>query len=303
MKKLTTLFLILAALMAAGCGTKTDKDAILTENASGSPITKTIGSLLLSINPEIEIGYDENGMVLSLEGENEDGKKVLSEYTDYKGKTCETVIDELVKKIYADGYFEKKVDGHEKNIIIKLEDDSVCPDESFMENLEQTLQDSITECRLTSAPILIDEKDLDTNGLITPEKAKEIVLSQLGLSDAQFIKVFFDPEDQTYEMKFTVDDITYEFEVNASNGKVIESETDTADDIDDGTDSDTDDTDDDDSDDMDDDPSDDDDTDDDDDADDTNDNGIPDDDDTDNDSSDDGDTDDDNNDDTDDDRD
>lgn len=227
MKKLTTLLLTLVVIMTTGCGAKSSSNAALPAVSSEPVVSKAIGSILLSINPEIKIDYDEKGIVISLEGKNEDGKKVLAEYTDYEGKSCETIVDELVKKIHADGYFEKKVDGHEKNIILKLEDDSLYPDEAFLKNLEQKLQDTIKECNLTSSPVLVEKKDLDDKGLITLEKAKEIVLTQLGLSSAEFTKAAYDPEDNTYEMKFTVDGITYEFEVNASNGKVLEAETDT----------------------------------------------------------------------------
>lgn len=227
MKKITTLLLTLVVIMATGCGAKSSSNAALPAASSEPVVSEAIGSILLSINPEIKIDYDEKGNVISLEGKNEDGKKVLAEYTDYEGKSCETIVDELVKKIHADGYFEKKVDGHEKNIILKIEDDSLYPDDAFLQNLEQQLQDTIEECNLTSSPILVEKKDLDDKGLITLEKAKEIVLTQLGLSSAEFTKAAYDPEDNTYEMKFTVDGITYEFEVNASNGKVLEAETDT----------------------------------------------------------------------------
>ena len=237
MKKITTLLLTLVVIMTTGCGAKSSSNAALPAASSELVGSNAIGSILLSINPEIKIDYDDKGIVISLEGKNEDGKKVLEEYTDYEGKSCETIVDELVKKIYADGYFEKKVDGHEKNIILKLEDDSLYPDDAFLKNLEQKLQDTIKECNLTSSPILVEKKDLDDKGLITLEKAKEIVLTQLGLSSAEFTKAAYDPEDNTYEMKFTVDGITYEFEVNASNGKVLEAETDTDnDDIDDSAD-------------------------------------------------------------------
>ena len=234
MKKLTTLFLTLVVIRTTGCGIQSSSNAALPAASSEPVSSNAIGSILLSINPEIEIDYDDKVIVISLEGKNEDGKKVLAEYTEYEGKSCETIVDELVKKIHADGYFEKKVDGHEKNIILKLEDDSLYQDDAFLKNLEQKLQDTIKECNLTSSPILVEKKDLDDKGLITLEKAKEIVLTQLGLSSAEFTKAAYDPEDNTYEMKFTVDGITYEFEVNASNGKVIEAETDTDnDDIDD----------------------------------------------------------------------
>ena len=108
MKKLTTLLLTLVVIMTTGCGAKSSSNAALPAVSSEPVVSKAIVSILLSINPEIKIDYDEKGIVISLEGKNEDGKKVLAEYTDYEGKSCETMVDELVKKIHADGYFEKR---------------------------------------------------------------------------------------------------------------------------------------------------------------------------------------------------
>ena len=44
------------------------------------------GTLTLSVNPEIQIEYDEAGRVLALTGRNEDGKGIVEVYTDYIGK-------------------------------------------------------------------------------------------------------------------------------------------------------------------------------------------------------------------------
>lgn len=226
MKKLTTLLLILTVAIATSCGTRASSSAVLPSSTPKEAVSKAFGTLLLSVNPEIEITYDEKGIVLSLKGKNADGEKLLAEYTNYQGKNCETVIDELVKKIYADGYFDNKIDGHEKNIVIKLQDGSSYPDDTFAKSLEKKLHDTINECNLTAAPVIVDKKALNKNGLITLEKAKEIILTQLGLSNANFTKADYDPEDNTYEMEFTANGIEYEFEVNADNGKVLELEAD-----------------------------------------------------------------------------
>ena len=44
------------------------------------------GILLLKVNPEIAIFYDEEGKVTNIESRNDDAKKIIESYTDFKGK-------------------------------------------------------------------------------------------------------------------------------------------------------------------------------------------------------------------------
>lgn len=93
-----------------------------------------VGKICLSVNTEIEVEYDEEGIVLEVEDANDDGKNVAGSYKDFDGKDCALVVKELVKEIYNDGYFETQLDGHDKNIVIKLETGSAYPNEVFLES-------------------------------------------------------------------------------------------------------------------------------------------------------------------------
>lgn len=46
------------------------------------------GTVLLSVNPEIEMDYDDLGNVVALNALNDDGQSVLAGYTDYEGRPC-----------------------------------------------------------------------------------------------------------------------------------------------------------------------------------------------------------------------
>ena len=92
---------------------------------------KAAGTVLLSVNPEIEVEYDNGGLVLDVEGINDDGKTVVAGFENYKGKDCRTVVNELVRKIYESGYFNNTIDGHVKNIVLKLKEGSAYPDDDF----------------------------------------------------------------------------------------------------------------------------------------------------------------------------
>lgn len=106
-----------------------------------------VGTVLLSVNPEIEVEYDKNGLVLEIEGLNEDGKTVVKDVKDYQGKDCRTVVSELVRDIYADGYFEGTVDGHVKNIVLKLEEGSVYVSDEFLQDVVDGIREAVQEWR------------------------------------------------------------------------------------------------------------------------------------------------------------
>lgn len=218
---------MLSVALLAGCGNKNN------ENKKAVNSEKAAGVVLLSVNPEIEIEYDYDANVIEIEGMNEDGKSMLINYSDYKGKKCDEVVKELVDKIYEAGYFEKTVGGHEKNIVLKLEEGSEYPDESFLEDVAQGVRDTVEEHHLESKAMTVDQKDLGEKGYIGLEKAKELVLAQLGFDEATFTQKEYELDDGVYELEFTKDNVEYEYEVDAVTGKVLEADREHNDDWDD----------------------------------------------------------------------
>ena len=215
----------LALALLAGCGAQPAEQAS-AENG-------TVGTVLLSVNPEIEVEYDKNGMVLEIEGLNKDGKTVVKDVKDYQGKDCRTVVNELVREIYADGYFEKTVDGHTKNIVLKLEEGSVYVSDEFLQDVADGVREEVQECGIGAKAMTVSEGDLDDAGHIGQNKAKELVLAQLGLESASFRDHEYELDDGVYEFEFTAGGVEYEYEVDARTGKVLEADIDGNDDWDD----------------------------------------------------------------------
>ena len=225
-KSLTlTVSAALALSLLAGCGAQPAEQASV-EN-------KAIGTVLLSVNPEIEVEYDQNGTVLAIEGLNEDGKTVVKDVKDYQGKDCRTVVSELVRDIYDDGYFEGTVDGHVKNIVLKLEEGSVYVSDEFLQDVADGVRETVQECGVSAKAMTVSEGDLDDSGRIGQNKAKELVLAQLGLKSASFRDHAYELDDGVYEFEFTADGVEYEYEVDARTGKVLEADIDGNDDWDD----------------------------------------------------------------------
>ena len=208
----------LALSLLAGCGAQPAEQS--------STESKAVGTVLLSVNPEIEVEYDKSGLVLEIEGLNEDGKTVVKDVKNYQGKDCRTVVNELVREIYDDGYFEKTVDGHTKNIVLKLEEGSVYVSDEFLQDVADGVRETVQECGIDAKTMTVSEGDLDDAGHIGQNKAKELVLAQLGLESASFRDHEYELDDGVYEFEFTAGGVEYEYEVDAHTGKVLEADID-----------------------------------------------------------------------------
>ncbi len=240
MKKTNLKHIILFATAAAvltGCSAAAPASSSAPSTAEPAPASSSgflangaAGAVLLSVNPEIEVEYDKNGVVLEVEGINDDGKSVVSGYTGFEGKDCQTVVSELVREIYEDGYFENTVAGRAKNVVVKLEEGSSYPDQQFLDDVANGVRSAVESCGVDSVPVPVSDEDYAQNGYIGLEKAKEIVLAQLGLSEATFTERDYELDDGVYELEFTSGGVEYEFEVDAVTGKVLEADYDRNDD-------------------------------------------------------------------------
>ena len=222
-----TAALTLTALTACGssAGTAASPDAG-TAPAAQEAAGGTVGTVLLSVNPEIEMDYDEAGNVVALTGINDDGKAVLASYTGYEGKACTAVISELVDEINAGGYFDATIDGHEKNIVLKLERGSQYPSDQFLSELAEAVRLVVEADQIGSRTVTLDSDDYDDTygdkGYINAAAARNILSAQLGRDDLQFVEKDYDLDDGEYEVEFVLDGVEYEYEVNAVTGKVVE---------------------------------------------------------------------------------
>lgn len=231
---------LLSVVLAATIGTAILGGCVAESENANRPSESTAitaglagGKLLISVNPEIEIEYDKKGVVVEIEGVNDDGKEIVAKYSDFDGKDCETVVNEIVKLIYDAGYFETTVAGNTRNIVVKLEEGSYYPKDKFLENVAQGVRDTVQMLEIDSEPMLVKDTDYNQNGYIGLDKAKEIVLAQVGLDEASFVDKEYELDDGRYEFEFTANGVEYEFEVDARSGKVLEADKEHNDDWDD----------------------------------------------------------------------
>ena len=241
MKKTTMLSLTTLALTAVfsltACGNTAASNAPAASTVSaGSAAPQAAaavtpaGTVLLSVNPEIEMEYDDAGQVLALNALNGDGSAVLEGYTGYEGKPCTGVVSELVSRINQDGYFEKTIAGQEKNIVLRLEHGSSVPDEQFMNDLANAARTTVEAEQIGSRTVALDQDDLDDThpgkDYINAQAAESLLAAQLGRDDLQFVEREYDLDDGDYEVAFVLDGVEYEYEVDAVTGKVTEMDVD-----------------------------------------------------------------------------
>ena len=242
MKKTTTLTLTALALSAAftlnACGHAAASAApsVPAQEAAApapaalptaAPAPLPAGTVLLSVNPEIEMEYDGGGNVMALNGLNDDGRAVLNAYSGYEGRPCAEVVGELVGQIDAGGYFDETIGGQEKNIVLRLESGSSAP-AGFLDGLADAARSTVETRQIGSQTMTLDGDDMDdayaAQGYISAGAAEQLLAAQLARDDLQFVERDYDLEDGDYEIAFVADGIEYEFEVDARTGKVTEME-------------------------------------------------------------------------------
>lgn len=117
------------------------------------------GTLVLRVNPEIAVEYDENGRVTAIRGKNEDGKDIVAGYQDYIGKECREVVGDLVNAIHEAGYFVEEVEGEGRKITIEIEAGSVLPGDKFLEEIVTDIRQYVTDMNMNSPVVVEGETD------------------------------------------------------------------------------------------------------------------------------------------------
>lgn len=148
------LSLSLCGGLFAGCGSR---ETTAPTSGTDTEIQKeeTGGVISIKVNPEIAVHYDDQGMVTKIEARNDDGEKVIADYTGFEGKECRIVIGDLVAAINEAGYFVEEADGKTNQITLEIEEGSVLPEENFLNMIVAEIQ-KYTSAEKISTPVAVD---------------------------------------------------------------------------------------------------------------------------------------------------
>ena len=98
----------LALTTLTACGRSAGTASLPGNSNTTAPIQAesngSVGTVLLSVNPEIEMDYDDLGNVVALTGRNQEAQTLLASYTGYEGRPCTQVVGELVDEINENGF-------------------------------------------------------------------------------------------------------------------------------------------------------------------------------------------------------
>ena len=141
----------------AGCGSsqKAETGAEQSATVVEAQAEEQGGVISLKVNPEIAVFYDENGAVTKIESRNDDGKKVITDYTGFEGKECRVVIGELIALINEAGYFVEETEGEAHQITLEIEEGSILPTENFLNTIVAEIQ-KYTSSEKINTPVAIN---------------------------------------------------------------------------------------------------------------------------------------------------
>ena len=131
------LTLVCGLLFAAGCAQPPAAADALGGAADALPAG---GVLRLSVNPEIAVHYDADGLVTGVEARNDDGAAILAGYAGFEGKAARQVVAELVTAIGEAGYFVEEIEGERRQIVIEIEPGSALPSSTFLADVAADVQ-------------------------------------------------------------------------------------------------------------------------------------------------------------------
>lgn len=168
MKKNLLVYILISLFLLSACGN--------TAESSIQPAEKA-GTIILSVNPAVELEYDSNGLVMDVIGLNEDGLELAANKEDLLGTPCLVALHTLIVQINDAGFFVSDFGGEGREIFLLLEKGSVYH-KGFLKALEESVYKAAEECGLTAINLItINENSEET------KLTENLQLHQLYLSE------------------------------------------------------------------------------------------------------------------------
>ncbi len=134
-----TMALMMSLVCLAGCGQDT-----AAVSSSNDTALAAGGVLVLSVNPEIAVEYDEEGIVTGVTARNDDALEIINSCTGLIGQQTRDAVTDLVNAIGEAGYFVEEIEGERRQITIEIEAGSVLPHGTFLDEVVSDVRDCVS---------------------------------------------------------------------------------------------------------------------------------------------------------------
>lgn len=154
MKKLISMICCVLALTLCltACGQRA------ASNEGGQSLAKG-GVLVLSVNPEIAVEYDENGTVTGVTARNDDALAIINSCTGLIGQPTREVVTDLVTAIGEAGYFVEEIEGERRQITLEIEPGSSLPNDAFLADVITDIRDAVNQHDWSTPLVVEGESD------------------------------------------------------------------------------------------------------------------------------------------------
>lgn len=122
-------------------------------------------TIVLDINPQIEIVLDENDIVMTVSALNDDGITVIDKDIEYKGMTLDEVIEYIVAELDEQGYI---ISAEDNVVMIYVDGTSEEIQNRVLQNVESKLEKEGQKYNKIMRFVKTNDYD------ITPEEAREL---------------------------------------------------------------------------------------------------------------------------------
>ena len=207
LKKLIAAIMCIALVLAmAACGK--EPTSILPSMPDYLGNAAPEGVVFVSIGAEYKVIYDGDGLVMAVDSAEDTSEAIVNAYMDAVGSPCDVVIAQLIKRT-----IEANQHGPARVVVLKQAPGSNVPSANFLEDVRVDAA-AATDFEV----VMIAAKDLNEEGLISQEAAKDILTRQLKLVDVTVN--CSEAADKIYTLTFEQDGAEQEYEMDASTGSI-----------------------------------------------------------------------------------
>lgn len=224
MKKIFAILIAAVMLLGllAGCGNDTSTPTNTTADSVANPTAA--GLLVLNTGAALNITYDADGLVMDIEGADDNGSILAGEYSDYLGKSCSEVVCDLI----GNSIVQQLLTGDVHYVMIKLALGSSTPGATFIETIQKDAENALTTGGSDAKLVVLTTDRLDENGYIDLDAAKDVALAALALDDFDVLDGTVTPIEGKYNFSITAGSLEGRYIVDAVTGAVYEGELDGA---------------------------------------------------------------------------